>query len=873
MSAPTHPSTDRPVRPKPKVSSSEKVYACSHCSKAYARRDYLERHALNHERPACVCSVCGKSFARPDVLRKHQSTTCNSGNDEGSREGDSLSSSPPLQHVKAKKRKRSSRTVSYVPDEMAKTVDDEGAIVQELASWQQDVKDGRSTSFHIHPTDHPTQMNLAHQWSIPNGSQDDNIVDNTLAPMTTSTEIHVDLPDSAQEDTTIIAGEEFNWNDAVPEQGQTGDNMDDLLSWLFNPATDNDILSSSTIPLDNEPLFEDLQNKGHDDDLHPDETDLEVRSDLGYQSNINIIPTLSQRPPSRMRSTYPENYIPHVPPPVSSHNIYPDLSESWSSYRPWRVPPKMEIVNEEARASMFDLFGNTARQDLMSPSFSLQQMRLHLELYFMHFAPLYPIVHEASLPYRKLPPDLLLAMICVGTAFANDPEGLEMASKVHKHLRTRVFDMVEDQPTASVSSLQTILLLNHFARSFCSLKQHDVAQIFHSPIINLARQSGMLLPNFDRKLQNSLDDPMACWLEWVAEEERKRLGWFSFMMDTENAALYRGFLLIHCYLIQIDVPCSDEVWQSSNPLEWNTALTQSVRPPSFRSLLRDLAGRGYIAPGLTKLVLWILLHGLHCVQWTLLWRDLGDLSMVHVSKITNWKDSCRKAFDTWRTYVDDNFGMSNPSLKATPLLSRPEHPMLSAGIPFSHLGAVLLLSDTEQIRIFAGTKKIAGRPISPGEWAAANVYVNSWAKSQDGAYCCFAALRLLAHVFRWSSETKFQRTSMVPWCVYLAALVIWSYSSALEGHDPLLAPFILITLGSSNSNPLVRIEPSLAQRSAIDYLDDLLSVDHPFSLPSIKDKNRCAGVVAYTAYLAGTLKRGVMEECRAVLLGLLTEHV
>jgi hypothetical protein len=32
---------------------------------------------------------------------------------------------------------------------------------------------------------------------------------------------------------------------------------------------------------------------------------------------------------------------------------------------------------------------------------------------------------------------------------------------------------------------------------------------------------------------------MAYWLTWVEEEERKRLGWFAFMMDTENAALFR----------------------------------------------------------------------------------------------------------------------------------------------------------------------------------------------------------------------------------------------------------------------------------------------------------------------------------------------
>ena len=32
---------------------------------------------------------------------------------------------------------------------------------------------------------------------------------------------------------------------------------------------------------------------------------------------------------------------------------------------------------------------------------------------------------------------------------------------------------------------------------------------------------------------------MENWLDWVAEEERVRLGWFAFMMDTENSSLFR----------------------------------------------------------------------------------------------------------------------------------------------------------------------------------------------------------------------------------------------------------------------------------------------------------------------------------------------
>lgn len=41
--------------------------------------------------------------------------------------------------------------------------------------------------------------------------------------------------------------------------------------------------------------------------------------------------------------------------------------------------------------------------------------------------------------------------------------------------------MVEDEPKASVHNLQTLLLINHFSRSYCSLKEHGISQV-RSPL-------------------------------------------------------------------------------------------------------------------------------------------------------------------------------------------------------------------------------------------------------------------------------------------------------------------------------------------------------------------------------------------------------
>ncbi|KAL7422065.1 hypothetical protein Q5752_003840 [Cryptotrichosporon argae] len=494
------------------------------------------------------------------------------------------------------------------------------------------------------------------------------------------------------------------------------------------------------------------------------------------------------------------------------------LVEPFASDEQWHMPPPCPVLDAAVRTEMLDMFDDAFKSDLLSAGFTLDHMNLYLEMYFLYFAPLYQVIHRPSLGHRRLPPDLLLTMICIGTAFDEDKTAFRMASRVHKKLRSRILEAIEEEPRASITSLQTILLINQFSRSFCSLKEHDVAHIFHSPAIIMARLRGVFEPNFARVPNGN--NPLARWLEWVREEERKRVGWFAFVMDTENAAMFRHYLMVHSFSVHIEYPADEYIWDAADPVAWSRAVAAAPNSPTFRNSLRQIVSRGTIPPNTNEAAMWILLHGLLSVSWTLLWRDLGDLSFVVQSKIPHWKDSLRRAFESWRDEVTRLFARQTLAGK-----DGVDSHIYWAGIPFAHLD-------------------IAGRPISPGEWKAAAHYVDTWARSQDGAQSCIAAIEL----------------------------VIWAYSSILEGADRLVAPYI-VPLASLSADPSVKIEPSLARRDALAYLSGMAGCHNPADLPNVKRKNKCAGIIAYTAHLAGMLGRGVMDESRKVLLGLLTEHL
>lgn len=207
-------------------------------------------------------------------------------------------------------------------------------------------------------------------------------------------------------------------------------------------------------------------------------------------------------------------------------------------------------------------------------------------------------------------------------------------------------------------------------------------------------------------------------------------------------------------------------------------------PLSFRTSLRHVISLGFIPPNLDDSHLWLVLHGLLSTSCSLLWRDMGDLSMMQDTHLTQWKSAMRAAFDTWRNYIlalnsrsnlssgtviqaipnGVNVGVgSDPAITGVPQ-STPIGPHLihhsapipmvrRIGIPFSLMGCLVLLTDTEQVRIYAGAMSISGRPIAPGEWTAASAYVNTWARSQDGAYAChYAALCELSSCSLWMCQ-------------------------------------------------------------------------------------------------------------------------
>ena len=93
-----------------------------------------------------------------------------------------------------------------------------------------------------------------------------------------------------------------------------------------------------------------------------------------------------------------------------------------------------------------------------------------------------------------------------------------------------------------------------------------------------------------------------------------------------------------------------------------------------------------------------------------------------------------------------------------------------------------------------------------------------------------------------------------PWCLYLAVLTIYTYGTIHDGlADFTDLPFVF------RPDTDIRIEPSLARRNALAYIDRLLGCGGSHMLSQMPHKNTCGGVLAYAVHLIKAIDWGIRE--------------
>ena len=157
-----------------------------------------------------------------------------------------------------------------------------------------------------------------------------------------------------------------------------------------------------------------------------------------------------------------------------------------------------------------------------------------------------------------------------------------------------------------------------------------------------------------------------------------------------------------------------------------------------------------------------------------------------------------------------------------------------------HLAYITMHIDILNCQILAGTELLLGRRVSRKELASATSYAASWASTAEARLAVLHSFKLLSQtlVKPWANEPERQLQSSMsngyscrsdpcfhrPWCLYLAALTIWTYQYTVgprQTEDLVINPLA----GKSTEDIAYRYISELSKDENIDILRDQMS-DH-----------------------------------------------
>lgn len=401
------------------------------------------------DKPRFECEHCKRGFARADVLAKHV------GRAHGSRRSGSSTPTPTrqLSEPEEPSAKRTRRDQNAVLDTLLDPSHD--SVEPAQAQWVQ-LRDIQS-----HGTSRvPPASNIIRTSGFGNISTPSSNIDFSNASYNVDGLFSLDALASAASGPSGSSGGTLNKNlptaaplpeyelpsiasqgteENISPAGTADSNFEHTFAWLFGNTTDT---SSFAPPVDNfaSILFAQPNNEpAHN--WHMSGFD-STNNNNNLSSHVPpVFHAVSHQPAQPVAGT--SALKPAIQPASSSAEpavVYPIDSRSTVSFVNGNTldEPK-PLIDNARRAEMLNILSNSADREAFDQCFTCKKLNSMVELYFIGFDPFYPVLHRPTMPYRQSSPFLLLAVVFLGTAWAQDKDAFNLASRLHRTVRQSIF--------------------------------------------------------------------------------------------------------------------------------------------------------------------------------------------------------------------------------------------------------------------------------------------------------------------------------------------------------------------------------------------------------------------------------------------------
>ncbi|KAJ3499118.1 hypothetical protein NLG97_g592 [Lecanicillium saksenae] len=452
---------------------------------------------------------------------------------------------------------------------------------------------------------------------------------------------------------------------------------------------------------------------------------------------------------------------------------------------------------------------------------SKRMMQAYIGSFWKHFSAQMPILHKPTFAADKTPTILLLAIMATGAACLDKKRGTEVTTAgvrlsnfLVTHLRWEVFMDPGFRPPAKLWVFQTLIFLELYEKMCSTRELHERAHIHHATTITLMRRGRSLIGKScsDSPTHASSSTPAKTadeqWEQWIINESTRRAACAAFMIDSIHATMFGHSAVMAAHEMRLPLPCDDSLWTAPSSAELSRAegklMSQGVTPMSFleglkRTLNKQRVHTTYFGRG-------VLMAGLLNVTYHLNQRDLqanvlgGGMENVPGGR-DKWRNALTRAYDFWKSDFDESLRGKVPQRDpySTDDIDTETSTMFESRTVLHHLAHMAMHADIVDCQIFAGAKRLLGRPVGVNEFTAAQRRIKQdWAPSARARDAAFYALKLLRFVLApdqigrkedvpvrsHPSQPYEVRNDILlnrPWVLYYAGLVIWCYGYALEG--------------------------------------------------------------------------------------------
>ncbi|KAL6246198.1 hypothetical protein RBB50_006433 [Rhinocladiella similis] len=413
----------------------------------------------------------------------------------------------------------------------------------------------------------------------------------------------------------------------------------------------------------------------------------------------------------------------------------------------------------------------------------------HLSLYFVHFDRTMPFVHPASFKPEREHYALLLAMMALGSCYAEFDQSGHFALSMHEFVRRFLVLMQEQRHWCpdNAAALAQIHLLHAIGARYTL---YDPLRTSSSLSLQVAAEFCRTTWRTEDRNKPALSS--SSWETWVENEKMNRLGYCTWLLDSTWAFQFQQSP--HLRLddaTHLQLPCPDRLWAAADASEFDHlrgASSGVSDPPTLGEALQSLYIDKRLLPNLGEFSHVLLIHGIIHRTWEVKTTVTQSLSRFEPSALKQTTNEVKHAdpvwppavplFNKWRNSACDCLDILHWSANATiGAASGMEHPT----VLHLHLARVVLLAPLNDILLFSHylirSSRESNRLFPHVSAAEAEVHrrrIQRWAV-QDQYKARLAAIHagtVFWHVRLYSIDAFYEPTA-----VALAALMFWALSA------------------------------------------------------------------------------------------------